>query len=86
MFAAKKENGLFLIQLIDFLSEIDPFLTRKLLIDKVKEIKEKYVDDISLSEGIEKLNFKQLKEIFYNYLFKKSWEKLYFHTRRDPKF
>jgi len=78
------ETGLFIIPLIEFLSQVNPFECYKVIIDKIKNHKGIHNDITNKREDLKKLSLKQLKTIFYNYLLNESLEFLYFHRHQIP--
>ena len=83
-FAINREEGMFLISLIKFLAKVNPFLCREVLIDKIKKLDGISFTDSLNNRKIENLNFKKLKDIIFDYLFRKSLDALYFHRRKIP--
>jgi hypothetical protein len=84
VYAIGRENGSFLIHLIEYLEKVDPFLCRKALINRIYEIDDQNFQSFLSNRKIESLSFKDLKEFFFNYLFLDSLENLYFHRRKIP--
>ena len=83
-YAINKEKDQFLINLIEFLGEIDPFLCREAIINRIKKLEIDFYQNPLNNIKIEKLNLKKLKSILFNHLFFTSLENLYFHRRKIP--
>ena len=81
LYSINNEEDLFLINLIEFLSEINQKKCKeiivKILIKKEENLK-------SEKDDLKNLNLTQLKKIFLNYLFNKSVDALYFHRHKIP--
>ncbi|MFW9936138.1 MAG: hypothetical protein ACFFD5_00670 [Candidatus Thorarchaeota archaeon] len=77
------ETGLFIIPLIEFLHQINPFKCYNVIIDKIKNSKDLSID-INNRNHLKKLSLQELITLFYNYLLNKSLESLYFHRHQIP--
>lgn len=84
IFAINNESGTFLMKLIEFLSSINPFLCKQVLIRKIKVIEKNVPPTFLKSLLLEKLNLNQLKEILFNYQLIQSLDALYFHRHTVP--
>jgi predicted CopG family antitoxin len=80
----KERDRFFLIKLIDFLAQIDPFSCREVLINKIDEIDESTRNNMFQGYKISNLSLKKLKEKYFDYLFLQSLENLYFHRHTIP--
>jgi len=80
----KNENGQLLINLIEFLSKVDKSACKKMLVNKINLFQnQNYIDSLD-NEILEKLSFNTLKNIAFNYIFKKSSEALFFRSQKNP--
>lgn len=82
--AISNETGLFLIPLIEFLSQVNPFECYKVIIDRIRNDNEISIHITNKRDNLKRLSLKQLKTLFYNYLLNKSLESLYFHRHQIP--
>ena len=83
-YVLKNENGQLLINLIEFLSKVDKSACKKILINKIKSFQNQNFTDSSDNEILEKLSFNTLKNIAFNYIFKKSLEPFFFRNPKSP--
>ena len=86
LYAIFKEKGFkILIPVIEFLIDnFNPFSCKDVLIQKIKNLDNKFLTyDLNLMR-LEDLNLSRLKNIIYDYLLKNSLENLYFHRRKIP--
>lgn len=84
LYAILNESGTFLIDLIEFLSKIDPLLCKHILIKKIQDIENKTNHTLFKNVQLEKLHLYQLKELLFNYQLNNSLENLYFHRHSIP--
>ncbi|MFX1496131.1 MAG: hypothetical protein ACFFBH_01255 [Promethearchaeota archaeon] len=82
--AILNESGTFLIDLIEFLFRINPFLCKHILIKKIQDIEKKTPQILFKNIHPRKLHLYQLKELLYNYQLNNSLERLYFHRHSVP--
>ncbi len=78
----RNENGLFLIPIIEYLAEVDIFLCKNTLINKLMTFDPYYLECPNDPEYLKKLAFRKLKTLFLKYLFNRSLDSLYFHGRK----
>jgi hypothetical protein len=86
LYAIFKERGFkILIPVIEFLIEnFNPLACKALLIQKIKNLDNKFLTyDLNLM-NLENLNLLRLKNIIYDSLLRNSLENLYFHRRKIP--
>ncbi len=85
LYAISKKRGLLLIPVIEFLIEnFNPLSCKALLIQKIKNLDNKFSTyDLNVM-NLENLNLFRLKNIIYDSLLRNSLENLYFHRRRIP--
>jgi len=84
IYAINNEIGTFLINLIEFLSTINPLLCKKVLIKKVRSVEKKIPKILIQNHNLNKLNLGHLKEILNSYQFIQSLDALYFHRHTVP--
>ena len=80
----ENEKSLLLIPLIEALAEIDCLKCKKVLINKIKEFSREKLKISLKNADLERINLEKLKEIFFNHLFNKSLDALYFHRHKIP--
>ncbi|MFX0072678.1 MAG: hypothetical protein ACFFAO_16460 [Candidatus Hermodarchaeota archaeon] len=80
----KEKERFFLIKLIDFLAQIDPFSCREVLINKINEIDELTKKTMFYGYKISNMSLNKLKEKYFDYLFLQSLDTLYFHRHKIP--
>ncbi|TFG28537.1 MAG: hypothetical protein EU532_05010 [Promethearchaeota archaeon] len=83
-YAIDKEKSHFLIELMEFLSIMDPFICREIITNKIKNTKDPFFKEKLFNQKIERFKLKDLKELYSEYLFNNSLEDLYFHRRKIP--
>ncbi|MFX1442707.1 MAG: HEAT repeat domain-containing protein [Promethearchaeota archaeon] len=83
-YAIKREKDQFLINLIEFLAKIDPFICKQIIIKKIKKLGINCFENSLDEVKIETLSLKSLKNSFFNHIFFTSLENLYFHRRKIP--
>jgi len=85
LYAISRERGLILIPIIEFLiKNFNPFSCKDVLIQKIKNLDNKFLTyDLNLM-NLENLNLLRLKNIIYDSLLRNSLENLYFHRRKIP--
>ena len=70
---------------MEILSKLNPFHCKKILIEKIKSQKSENNDlSWSFNENLKSLSLEMLKQIYYNMIFEKSLEDLYFHRNKIP--
>jgi len=80
-----KCSGNFHFNLMEILSKLNPFYCKKILIEKIKSQKSENNDlSWSFNENLKSLSLEMLKQIYYNMIFEKSLEDLYFHRNKIP--
>jgi hypothetical protein len=84
VYAINNESGTFLIDLIEFLYRVNPFVCKQTLKKKIQNIEKKNPNTSLKIQKLDKLNLNQLKDILYNYQLNNSLEKLYFHRHLIP--
>ena len=84
LYAVFKEKGLILIPVIDFIEHFNPFLCKDVLIQKIKNLDEKFLTYGLNLKNLESLNLLRLKNVIYDYLLRNSLDNLYFHRRKIP--
>jgi len=82
--AINNEEGTLLVDLINFLDEINPFLCRISLMNKISKLDKNYLKYYLNEINIYKLSFEDLKNVIFNYVLKKASDTLYFHWRKIP--
>jgi len=83
-YAINYESGTFLIDLIEFLYKMNPFICKQSLKKKIQQIEENYLKVLLKNQKLDKLSLRELKEILYNYQLNHSLEDLYFHRHSIP--
>ncbi|MFX0031321.1 MAG: hypothetical protein ACFE8E_02125 [Candidatus Hodarchaeota archaeon] len=84
IYAINYESGTFLIDLIEFLYRINPFICKQSLKKKIQQIEKKNPKILLKNQKLDKLGLSELKEILYNHQLNNSLEFLYFHRRSIP--
>ncbi|MFX0059124.1 MAG: hypothetical protein ACFE85_05180 [Candidatus Hodarchaeota archaeon] len=82
--AIRNETSVFLISLVEFLSELDYFDCYKTIIELARKDNDRLLDLKIHINSIKKLSLKQLKTYFYNKILSQSLESLYFHRHHIP--
>lgn len=83
--AIQKESGDFLASLVLYLEEnMEISLAKIILIRKIKNFDQKYLNFVLMGSKLESLDFINLKAIILNYLMYLSYDALYFHRHKIP--
>ncbi len=79
-YCVEHDDSFLLIQMVESLAKIDRKICRNALIEKLKKL----YGDAPNHQNFDILSFNKLKEIFDDYIFKKSLDALYHFRRIDP--
>ena len=82
LYAIGRENGDFLVLLIEVSGRLNISIINKFLIKKIKTFDKIYLEFFLKEDDLKNLDFIELKEMIFNYVMYDSFKSLYFHRHK----